>query len=116
MVSIQELMQTCFLPQGTYRLQILSPKGVPAHQITFSLEGGIYSAVVTTEHETQKARNLRVNGNVISWEQMAGSYGDERFLYEMKIYPEGIMLGDSRRNDVPREESPESPVLAELIE
>ena len=32
MFSIKEMMQTCFVPEGIYHLNILAPKGTPEHR------------------------------------------------------------------------------------
>ena len=114
MFSIQELMSTCFIPQGRYALRILAPKGTPEHHITFSLESGVYRAEVETEHGLQKAGALAVNGKTVTWRQLGGTPGTELFQYDMEIYPGGFLMGRCYRIDVPENEAPPSPVIAEL--
>lgn len=113
MFSIQELMDTCFIPQGRYTLRILAPKGTPEHHITFSLEEGVYRARVETEHGTQPAKKLAVNGKNVTWQQLGGTPGTELFRYDMEIFPGGLLMGKCLRIDVPEEEAPPSPVVAE---
>ena len=116
MFSIRELMDTCFIPQGRYALRILAPKGTPEHRITFLLKDGVYRAEVETEHGQQKANGLAVNGKTVVWQQLGGTPGTELFQYEMEIFPGGFLMGKCWRIDVPVEEAPPSPVIAERYE
>lgn len=113
---IQDIMTACFLPQGTYAMRLLAPKGTPQHTITFKQENGIYQAEVVTEHGPQQARNIKLGDRRISWRQFGGTPGTELFEYDMEIFPGNVLLGKCYRVDVPAEESPSSPVVAEAIE
>lgn len=103
--------EACLIPLGKYKLQIMSPKGVPAHYGEFYLEEDILMCKITTEHGDQQAKRVGYSGGRLSWQQLGGSHGDEWFLYEMDVYPEGILLGSARRCDIPVEDSPKSPVV-----
>lgn len=106
-------MDSCFLPEGVYHLRILRPKGIPEYQITFELIKGVYQAQVITEHGAQRVQSLTLGHKKISWQQFGGTLGKECFQYEMEIFPEGLLMGSCRRIDVPEEEAPLSPVIAE---
>ncbi len=115
MFSIQELKQTCFIPQGKYTLNLLAPKGTPEHVIEFSVSNGVLSAEVTTEHGKQMCTDISINGNRVCWRQFGGTPGTEHFQYDMKLYAGDVMLGDAYRIDVSDDESLESPVVAERM-
>jgi hypothetical protein len=115
-MEVKELTKTCFLPEGSYEMKLVAPKGVPAHKITFKLEKGIFQAQVETEHGLQPAEHLRIQERHILWQQFGGTPGTELFEYDMEIFPGNVMLGKCYRIDVSAEEAPASPVLAEAME
>lgn len=115
MMSIREVAETCFLPQGEYTLSLLAPKGTPSHRIIFELKDGIYQAEVITEHGHQWAKQIVLGERKIAWTQLGGTPGTEVFRYEMEIFPGNVLVGKAYRIDVPAEEGPASPVVAEAV-
>lgn len=115
MDSIKEITATCFLPDGTYTMRLMAPKGTPEHTITFQLENGIYQAKIQTEHGLQTAKHLQIHERHILWQQFGGTPGTELFQYDMEIFPGNLLMGRCYRIDVPAEEAPASPVIAEPL-
>lgn len=116
MFSIKEMMQTCFVPEGIYHLNILAPKGTPEHIVDFQLKHGVYQAKIQTEHGFQQAKHLRLGDKTVSWQQLGGTPGIELFQYDMGIFPGGFLMGKCYRIDVPADEAPPSPVIGEPSE
>ncbi len=116
MDSIKEMTATCFLPDGTYTLRLMAPKGTPEHTITFKLENGVYRAEIQTEHGPQTAKHLKIQEHHILWQQFGGTPGTELFQYDMEIFPGNLLMGKCHRIDVPAEEAPASPVIAEPVQ
>ena len=105
MFSIKEMMQTCFVPEGIYHLNILAPKGTPEQIVDFQLKHGV-----------QQAKQLRLGDKTVSWQQLGGTPGIELFQYDMEIFPGGFLMGKCYRIDVPADEAPPSPVIGEPSE
>ena len=98
MMDMMKALETAPLdPEYVY--QILSPV-VPEHTLKFWYEDGVLKGEHNTENAPkQEMMELKREGRNISWKSYAGSAGDEVFLSEAVLYPGGIMLGKSTRQD-----------------
>ena len=61
------------------------PAPPPAHTITFGESGGLPYGIYETEHGKQVVGNLCYTGDVIRFTALAGTPGDEFFVYAIRI-------------------------------
>jgi len=70
------------------------PAPPPPHKITLCNEGALPYIVYETEHGKQIVGNLCYSGEVIRFTALAGSPGDELFIYAVKL-ENGILTGEA---------------------
>lgn len=70
------------------------PAAPPPHRLTLGENNGVPYAIYETEHGKQIVGNLCYSGPVIRFTALAGTPGDEFFIYAVEIR-DGILTGES---------------------
>ena len=77
-----------------YSLEILAPSGIPVKTIHIKdPKGKISINWDDPEHGPQVLTNACFNGEILMFDALSGTPGDELFHFTLKIYPGGILLG-----------------------
>ncbi len=113
MANMMENLKTMSI-DGEWEYTILSPTA-PPHTLRFYTEDGVLKGTHQTEHELQEMQELKRDGRDISWKAFEGSHGGELFLNSCRLFPGGIMLGTSVRQDEGGP-FPESPICCKSKE
>ena len=95
-----------------YSLEILAPSGIPVKTIHIKdPKGEISINWDDPEHGPQVMTNACFNGEILMFDALSGTPGDELFHFTLKIYPGGILLGHMFRDG-----GPQSPVVLKAVE
>ena len=98
-VSFEEMKP--FMPaeeQEKPEMHITPPP--PPHKITFMEKDGLPVGIYESEHGKQIVGNLCYTGDVIRFTALAGTPGDEFFIYSMKI-SDGVLQGEAYQPNKP---------------
>lgn len=93
-----------------YTFDILAPSGVPQKNLHVDVES--MTAVLDTEHGSQKVKDFKYENEIMIFTAMLGSNGDEVFNVVAKLYGGGIGLGEASMEG---ENTPKSPSVFKEI-
>lgn len=113
MANMMENLKTQSI-DGEWEYFMLSPTA-PPHKLKFFTEDGVLKGTHQTEHELQDMQELTRNGRDIRWKAFEGSHGGELFLNTCRLFPGGIMLGMTVRQDEGGP-FPESPLYCKSLD
>ena len=101
--------------KGTYRFSVIpadmslvrelpedyvAPEPPPPHTITFTECAGIPVAIYESEHGKQIVGHFCYSTDTIRFTALAGTPGDEFFIYSMKI-SDGVLQGEAYQPNKP---------------
>lgn len=89
-----EEMKAYIPPEEQQSVLDNQPAPPPDHFITFGENSGIPFGIYETEHGKQVVGNLCYSGDVIRFTALAGTPGDEFFVYAIRI-EDGILTGEA---------------------
>ena len=89
-----EEMKNYIPPEEQQQVQENQPPPPPDHYLTLGETGGIPYGIYETEHGKQIVGNLCYSGPVIRFTALAGTPGDECFVYAVTIR-DGILEGEA---------------------
>ncbi len=104
-----EEMQHYIPPEEQEAVRRDPPAPPPVHRITFGEAGGLPYGIYETEHGKQVVGNLCYTGDVIRFTALAGTPGDEFFLYAVTIR-DGTLTGEAYQPG-----KPHSPLRGEKL-
>lgn len=93
-----------------YTFDILAPAGVPQKYLHIDLDAR--TAVLDTEHGRQTVRDFTYEKEIIRFQAMLGSGGDELFTVVAKLYGGGVALGEA---SMVGDNMPKSPVVLRQV-
>ena len=77
-------------PEEQQSVQENQPAPPPEHTLTLGMQGALPYGIYETEHGQQLVGNLCYTGEVLRFSALAGTPGDEFFLYALREEGEGL--------------------------
>ena len=105
-----EEMKAYIPPEEQQAVQQNQPAPPPEHYITFGEKDGLPYGIYETEHGRQVVGNLCFTGDLIRFTALAGTPGDEFFVYAIRIE------GDTLTGEAYQPGKPHSSLSGERVE